>query len=227
MNNIEGYLQMLTKKRPFKCLWTDAESVNKLVQSIKNDQISIISTDTIPGFIFNLSQKTILAVNKIKGDRQNKPYLVLISDTKKLFYFVNESTLTTKMQNFLNACWPGPLTIIFKSKLKLPDFIGMGSNTVAIRCPQHLYLQKLLSNFDGLFSTSANKSGEQSPICPEKISLDIQEQVEYIIQDDCSVNANEPSTIIDLTQPEAPKLIREGAYPLTKLEEIYGTKFFK
>lgn len=209
--------------------WTDPEAVNRLIESLKSDKISIVCTDTIPGFIANLSQKNHYSLNKLKGDRGDKPYLVMIDTPSKISYFVDKSSITPEMQSILKHCWPGPLTIVFKLKPKHPDLGFMATNTVAIRCPKHDFLQQVLSHFNGLFSTSANISGQPAPIHIENIPLEIQQQVEYIIHYENFKNKseNKPSTILDLSKPDTPKILRDGAYPLKKLEEIYGKKFFK
>jgi len=185
--------------------WTNQAAKEELKKSLLNNTVSIINTDTVLGFVAPITKEGFLNLNEIKGERGNKPYLILIASPKKLPIFINVEKLTTAMLNVIKHGWPGPLTIIFQALPSNPFYLKSSQETIALRCPQHKELLELLEGFDGLFSTSANKSGEQPP-------------------------KGQPSTIIDFSETmnnsEAPiRIIRKGAYPIKDLEEYYGQTF--
>lgn len=220
-------------KIPTKLNWTNSKTINLLKSSLKKDFISIITTDTIPGLVGTLTRKSFDTLNKIKKFRSKKPYLILISEKKVINNFVNPDNLNDKLIKLIEKCWPGPLTLIFKAKKELPSFLTSQENTIALRCPNHEKLLSLLKYFDGLFSTSANKSEQKPPQAIDEIDPQILEQVKYVIIDDKKIDRKKsldkilPSTVIDITKSKDNiiQVIRKGQYPIEKLERYYGTKF--
>lgn len=209
-------------------LWKDPSTIEKLTQSLKENRASVISTDTVLGLLADVTQSGFESLNKIK-QRSEKTYIVLVSDVKKLHFFVDIDAGNKKLLNLINKCWPGPVTIVFKAKENIPDYLKTFQNTIAIRIPKHADLLQLLTNFDGLFSTSANLSGGQIPEQLGDLSFQIENSVDYIVIENSSNNYRYPvvpSTIIDCTQDKI-KVIRQGIYPLEELEEFYGEKFSK
>lgn len=216
--------------------WSDQDIINNLNKSLNNNEISITDTDTILGFLGNITQESFNNIISIKGAREEKPFIILISDVDKLKYFIDINTVNknNKIINLLNKFWPGPLTVIFKAKANLPEFLKSKNNTIAIRCPKHKGLQQILKNFNGLFSTSANKTGEPVPDTYNKINPEIIRNINYIILDkpDKTIDSKNklyqtlPSTIIDVTNNYI-KIVREGACSIQELEKSYGEKFVK
>lgn len=216
--------------------WNNEADFLQLKNSIRNNKVCITSTDTILGFTANITKNAFETLNIIKGNRNEKPYLILISSPEKLPLFINQEKLDPKITNLINKCWPGPVTIIFKAREGLPTFLTSKDNKIALRCPKNKHLQKLLDSFDGLFSTSANKAMEHPPKTLDDINPEIIEKVECIITDDKAINdqtidesssslPNLPSTIIDVSDNNEIKVLREGAYSIKELEDYYGEKF--
>ena len=127
----------------------------------------------------------------------------------------------------IDQCWPGPVTLIFKAKNDLPSFAKSKKNTIALRYPDHEGLLSLLKSFDGLFSTSANKTVEKAPENIDEINSDLIEKTDLLVYDEEMEKRTLPSTIIDCTNPQRLTVIRESLFPVKKLEEYYGEKFEK
>jgi L-threonylcarbamoyladenylate synthase len=214
--------------------WDDLESIKILNKSLDHNALSIVDTDTILGLLGRLTLESYEVLNHIKGGRSGKPYLILLGSSDKLKLFVDQAVLTAPVMRLIDYCWPGPVTFIFKAQPKLPDFITSSGQTIALRCPKHAGLQKLLNLYDGLFSTSANKSSEHVPVTSDDINPDILAQIEYLVIDRNNIREQAvPSTIIDLSglvghdqnSYAMIKVVRVGAYPIEELERIYGSKF--
>ena len=202
--------------------WSDYEIIEKLKKSLNLNLINITSTDTIPGLLANITEKSFEKLNAIKRQRVAKPYLILISSPEKIKIFADENSLDKNIENLIKNCWPGPLTIIFKAKDNLPSFMKSSTNTIALRCPKHPQLLKLLESFDGLFSTSANISDQQSPTHINQIDQKILDKIDFIIFDNRKKTL--PSTIIDVSKKGVVKIIREGEFKTKTLEKYYGNK---
>lgn len=201
--------------------WQDPSTIPLLEQALAAGNCSITSTDTILGFLAPLTEQGFAGLNALKGGRQDKPYLVLIASPDKLEAFIDYAALAPKIQKLVTQCWPGPVTIIFKAKPNLPKYLVSPTGTIAIRCPQHTGLLTLLASYDGLFSTSANRSGQEPPQHVEQIDPDVIELVDYIVTEpNPTQEAQLPSTIIDASDNHNIKVVRAGTFPASKLDEL-------
>src|SRR3989304_8985099 len=103
--------------------WNNLLDRKKLSTSIYNDEISIASTDTVYGFLANITEQSFKKLIELKGDRLDKPFIILINSQEKLKHFIDVKKLTTATKNIIDNCWPGPLTIIFRAKKNLSTFL--------------------------------------------------------------------------------------------------------
>lgn len=205
--------------------YNDCDSIDQIKQILLCGQVAIGSSDTVLGLLANTTLAGFTSLNVIK-QRVDKPYIVLIDKIDKLKHFVLIEP-SQSVSNLLQKCWPGPLTVIFRAKSGLPDFLVSHEHKIAIRIPNHAGLLKLLSNFEGLFSTSANLTGDPVPALPAQLSPQIMKNIDLVILDSYNLNYIQnnivPSTILDCSTDQI-KLIRDGAYQLSILEQIYGDK---
>lgn len=163
--------------------WQTTDTKDKIIEALKSNNVLITTTDTIPGLLANVTNQGFQALNKIKHDRQHKPYIILISDINKLDYFVEPEQLTPQIKNLVEQCWPGPLTIIFKAKKELPNFLKSEHGTIAIRCPNYPPLLEILKHFEGLYSTSANRSAGAVPTTIDAVDPQLSSEVAYLVDD--------------------------------------------
>ena len=206
--------------------WQKTSSIKSLKNILKHDSIALTSTDTILGLLANATETSFQKLNRIKKERQNKPYLVLIGSIQKLECFIQIEKLSSKIHTFIKQCWPGPVTLIIKARKDLPNFMTSEKRTIALRCPNHPELLALLEHFDGLFSTSANKSGQKVPQTIEYIDPDIIKNIDLIVTGSNN-QTHKNSTLLDLSENNHIRIIRQGAYPIQELEKQYGSKFEK
>jgi L-threonylcarbamoyladenylate synthase len=224
---------MLNKKLPIYLSWQNPKTILKIKESIENNNVIISTTDTVIGLLTNATIEGLETLNKLKGARVQNPYIILIKSIDILTKFIDQNTLTPQFINFLKLCWPGSVTIIFKAHSNLPCYLKGPNNTIALRCPNHKGLLSLLSHFNGLFSTSANTSGEKTPRSLKDIEPVLLQNVTYLVGDykniDTCIQLEQtfPSTLIDTANQDYIKVIRTGAYPIDLLEKQYGKKFEK
>jgi L-threonylcarbamoyladenylate synthase len=209
-----------------RLVWQKKDDVALLERLLKNGEVVISSTDTLYGFLSETSSQCFDRISSIKKTAINRPFLVLVGSIEKISPFVDMQNISNRIVQFLSLCWPGPLTVIFDSKPGLPSHMASERGTIALRCPNHVGLLSILDDFDGLFSTSANISGEAAPARFSDMSQEILKSVNYVVVDDPEkVSGGKPSTIIDFSQKDITgdlpfKIIREGAFSISKLEEF-------
>lgn len=221
-----------------KLFWDNIDDRGLLLDVLSRNKVVVSSTDTIYGFLGNVTVESYDRICDLKKLSKRRAFLVLISCLgenfmRKLDYFVDLTKVDEELIKFLSFCWPCPLTVIFKAKPGLPDFMISEYGTVALRCPDHEGLQLILHEFHGLFSTSANLGSEPAPTKLMEISRDIVEKVDYVVQDKEEKTNLYPSSIIDFSDEDYSsdsglpfKIIREGFYSQEDLKELYG-KFRK
>ncbi len=209
--------------------WQDGGAIARIREALDKEVLCVTSTDTIFGFLSVTEKRGFDVLQQLKGERKNKPFLVLIGSVFKLKHFVDLNSMPENLIKLLHHCWPGPVTIVFRAHKDIPSFLMSEQGTIALRCPAHQGLQKLLQSFNGLFSTSANKTGQPFPVCPEELDDDIVSNVEYVVldRDGHEQDTKLPSTILDCSNiaQQGIKVLREGAYPIHLLEDYYGSKF--
>lgn len=220
--------------------WGDFSNRKVLIKTLQQGSVVVSSTDTIYGFLGDAASQSYEEICSLKQVANLRPFLILISSPKKLFHFVDSSTIPLDITRFLDFCWPGPVTVICRAKPGLPQFLLSDAGTIALRCPNHEGLLEILPEFDGLFSTSANLSGQTPPQKLFDIDPEILDAVPYVVVDEESFDQEDkvspsktlPSSIIDIssldysakTQAESGvpfRVVREGVYSKEKLKEIY------
>ena len=108
--------------------------------------------------------------------------------------------------------WPGELTIVFdNSKYNVAE-----DNTIGVRIPGDEILLRIIESCGGIvFTTSANISGEKSPVKTQDISYDILEKTDFILDGGTILNGV-PSTVVKYSAGKI-SVLREGNI---KTEEI-------
>ena len=114
------------------------------------------------------------------------------------------------------------MTLIFKRRDNISDFITGGLDTVAIRLPENAVARALIAAADlPIAAPSANRSGRPSPTRAKHVIEDLDGRVEAIIDGGKALIGLE-STVVDMTG-EQPVILRPGSVTQKMLESIIGT----
>jgi L-threonylcarbamoyladenylate synthase len=199
--------------------WNDAESKDKIKKILDQDEILFASGDTVLGLWGKLTEKSFESINQLK-QRSGKPYLIVIASISKIDKFV-DLPLSEKLQTLIQTCWPGPVTIVFKARADLPAWMKSPDGTIALRVPDHAGLLKLLADYDGLFSTSANIQGQPIPESLADVDSSILSGVGTAVCIDRGQQhyGQNPSTILDCSTGNI-RVLRLGAFDLDALTDI-------
>ena len=200
--------------------WQDSQTVKFLTDILRKNGIVASTTDTVCGLLANISRESFGDLHDIKGERGDKPYLLLISSMEKLDSFVLVDDLHPGILNVMKRYWPGPLTIILRAKADLQSHLMSKDQTIAIRVPKHGGLLRLLREFNGLFSTSANRSGRPVPTGIDELSYEIIESVKCIVRDETE-EKRLPSTMVDFSRENKWVVVREGSITKSEIERYY------
>lgn len=200
--------------------WNSEKTIPVLKSVLEQDQIILASGDTVLGLWGKPTLAVFEKLNAIK-QRNDKPYLLVVGSVDKLPLFTDQ-IFSERLQNLIETCWPGAVTLIFKAREDLPAWLKSPDGTIAIRIPDHLGLLKLLRHFDALFSTSANVHGQPIPESVSSVDRSIVERVGAVcIQEGLLVYPQSPSTILNVSTGSI-EVVREGFFDREKLQELLG-----
>ena len=178
--------------------WDKKEDLREVNRLLDANQILLSSGDTVLGISAALSQEGYDELNRIK-QRSGMPCLVLVHSADRLKHFIDQE-LTDKLKELTKMAWPGPITLIFKARKELPDYMKSEKGTIAIRVPDHDGLLMILRHRDGLFSTSANLHGQPVVYNLEDVDSRIKDAVGGICLDSDHLSKLSPSAILDCSE---------------------------
>lgn len=109
--------------------------------------------------------------------------------------------------------WPGPLTLVVPRGPGVSDVVAAGGESVAVRIPDHpLVLSLLESLAEPLATTSANLSGQPSPLTAGEVMAQLAGRVDLVL-DGGPCPGGLASTVVDISG-QAPQIVRHG--PITE-----------
>lgn len=174
------------------------EEINKALAVLKDGGVILYPTDTVWGI--GCDATNVEAVNKlnaIKGRPAEKSLIILLDTDSRLQSYVND---VPEVAYDLIEYAENPLTVILSNAKNLASNVINADGSVGIRIVKHDFCQHLLQRFrKPIVSTSANVSGQPTPLFFDEISEDIKSEVDYVIdleQEDHK--PKKPSTIVKL-----------------------------
>ncbi len=202
------YIKLIIQiERFFVLSWNDEKSIEFMINAFEQDKILLCSSDTVLGLFASLSEISKKKIDSIKK-RNLKPYIVMAHSFDSIMNLIDQD-ITSEMMAIIKQYWPGPLTIIFKAKKDLPDWMIGQDKTLAVRIPDHQGLQKILDSVGFLFTTSANISDQSLPLCYDEINPIILEQVDGVCCDPSVIYDGPASTILDFSRDKI-SIVRQG-----------------
>ena len=198
-------------------------NLNLCKQALVNSKVIAVPTETVYGLAGNaLDEIALHAIFKIKGRPLYNPLILHTHSVKNAEKFASFNPLARLLSE---QFWPGPLTMILPKKDIVPNLVTANLDSVAIRCPQNPTFLKLLERLSfPLAAPSANPFGYVSPTTSEHVNCSLGDKLEFILDgDDCAIGIE--STIIDLRNPDNPKILRPGPISKKALEEASCTLF--
>ena len=183
----------------------DIHLLQKARNLILEGKLVVFPTDTVYGLAADpFNEVAVLNLTKAKRRDPKKGFPVLVANLDLAQNLVEFSPIALKLAK---RFWPGALTLVLPLKEALPDIVTGYRTSLGIRIPNHPIAQQLASQ--PIIGTSANISGQNSPVTAEDARIQLGDSVDLIL-DSGSTNMGQPSTIIELLGPD-PRIIRPGA----------------
>ena len=172
-------------------------------------------TDTVFGLGCMMDEKAMAKIYKAKGRSFNKPLPMMCDGLSMIEEYaeVNEDA-----RKIIERFTPGALTVVFRKKEGLPDYVTNGFPTIGIRVPDDPFILDLIASIrKPLMVTSANLSGETSLRRWKDVYDCFEGKIDGIVCEDAL--ADTASTIIDVSNDEL-KILREGKLGISEIMEV-------
>ena len=190
--------------------------IQKTVQIINNGGIVIFPTDTVYGIGCDpYNQKGVLSLYKIKKREKTKPFPVIGYSKKELEKIAE---FDNKAEKIAEMFWPGPITLILKIKDEnIKKSLGLGKK-IAVRVPDNQCILSLLKECKLLVATSANISGNTSPVDPNDCERNLNGY--DLLIDGGILSDDGESTIVEIDEGEV-RIVRNGSISEEELKKIF------
>jgi len=198
------------------------ENFAEAAEIIKNGGLVAVPTETVYGLAGNgLNAEAVEKIYEVKGRPAIKPLALMVPDASAMELYCEDVPKQAKL--LAEKFWPGPLSIVLKSKPLVPEIVRAGGDTVALRCPDHQMTLGLLRASGVPFAApSANPSGEPSPKNAETVVQYFEGKIEGIIDGgDCGIGTE--STIIDMSAVPY-KILRRAALSEEEIRKALAEK---
>jgi L-threonylcarbamoyladenylate synthase len=181
-------------------------NIQEAVEIIKNGGVITHLTDTIWGIACDpRNEAAVERIHEIKQRPPGKSFIVLISDPGQLYNYVEK--IPDIVWDFIEFA-EDPVTVIYPKGKSLPKRVLADDGSIAIRLVKTGECFELLKKLkNGLISTSANLSGQDSPKSFSDISQEVLNAMDFVVNSS-TVSNKKPSKIIKIDVDGTFKIIR-------------------
>tara|TARA_B100001287_G_scaffold134330_1_gene113094 strand:- start:7761 stop:8348 length:588 start_codon:yes stop_codon:yes gene_type:complete len=194
---------------PTKALYKNLNknNLNYIIDVLSSGGIIIYPTETVWAIGCNsLNKKSIEKIYKIKRRRDSLPIISLLDNYNEIKKYANSQNID--FDNIIkNKDYPP--TIIYPDCKNELLHLSNSKKEIAFRITPLQYLKKIICHIRSpLASTSANISGEPSPISFQSISSSILNSADLILNFDINLSGK-PSSIMKINQQGEIQYIRK------------------
>lgn len=183
------------------------QEIRNTINALKKGQLILYPTDTVWGIGCDATNYD--AVEKIfalKQRHETKSMICMVDSIRMLKQYVEH--VPEAAYNIIKYA-QNPTTIIYDKPKRISENIVSSDDTLAIRIANDNFCKTLIKSFKKpIVSTSANLSGQPTPLCFEEIHADILKGVDYVVNLHRKKRSSKASSIIKLTNDGQVTVIR-------------------
>ncbi len=189
------------------------DAIKQAISTLQAGGLVVFPTDTVYGLGALIDQpKMIAALYGVKKRERDKAIPILLGDPADLGLVAVQISETAR--KLAGIFWPGPLTLVLHKNAAVPEILSP-LPTIGVRMPDHPIALALLRQSGPLAVTSANLSGEKSPVTAQEVMAQLDGRIPLVLDGGRTPGGN-PSTVVDCSGIEL-QILRPG--PLT-LEDL-------
>lgn len=208
--------------RRARILPAEARAIVEAAELLRAGGLVAFPTETVYGLGADATDEA--AVEALYAAKRRPPHNPLIVHVGSRAAAEPLALLDRRAERLVERFWPGPLTLVLPRRegSAISRLATAGLATVAIRVPAHPVALALLEAARvPVVAPSANRSGRVSPTSASDVAVELGDAIELILDaGPCRIGVE--STVIDLSEPDRPVLLRPGGVPREEIEEILG-----
>jgi len=184
------------------------KEIDKALKVLKKGGNILYPTDTVWGIGCDATNnKAVARIFSLKKRPEKKSFIILLDQVEKIKDYVE---VFPPQVSDLILNYNRPLTIVFPNAKNLSKNLISEDGSIAIRVVRHEFCKELINALGKpLVSTSANVSGNKTPILFRDIDDYIKEKVSYVVGlEQHNINPASPSTVI--------KIDKKGNYEILR-----------
>lgn len=196
------------------------DALERGIRAVRRGGVIAFPTDTVYGAgVLAWDELAVARLYRVKERPRNKPIPLLLSDRETLDQVAR--AISPEVQRLAARFWPGPLTLVVSRQPHVPDIVTGGGDMVAVRVPDHPLSLALLKRLDApLAATSANRSGEASPLTAADVLSQLGGRIDLVI-DGGPCPGGVPSTVVELRDGQV-VILRPGPLTLMEIKDALG-----
>jgi tRNA threonylcarbamoyl adenosine modification protein (Sua5/YciO/YrdC/YwlC family) len=191
----------------------EPQDIKRCASVLSSGGLVAFPTETVYGLGANLlNEEAIDRLYQVKKRPKNKPFTIHIAQKEKIDEFAKD--VPTTAYKLIYKIWPGPLTVILKSRHG--GFVGlrMPNNLVALNLIEEARVPVVVP--------SANLSGERPPKNTEDVLRSLNGLIDIVV-DAGPTELGIESTIVDFTGSNY-RIVRQGAIDKDEIDSIARIK---
>ena len=172
------------------------EEIKKAIAVLKKGGIIIYPTDTVWGIGCDATNdKAVQKIFRLKKRMDHKSMIVLICQAENIESIVEK---VPSIAYDLMESWNKPLTIVYDNAKNLAKKLISTDKTIGVRVSNNIFNKALIKELGHpIVSTSANYSGEATPLFYAEINKELLKSVDYVVDFERNKHTiAKPSTII-------------------------------
>lgn len=198
----------------------DQVSLAQAKEIIEKGGVVAFPTETVYGLAANaFDTNAVGSIFSIKGRPNDNPLIVHVHRDYDITQLVDRIPEYAKL--LTQAFLPGPLTMVYKSKMAVSSAVSCGMDTLAVRIPSHKGAQEFLKYINlPIAAPSANVSKHVSPVTAGHVYDDLNGKIPLIL-DGGKCSGGIESTVLDCTG-EVPCVLRSGLITREMIADVAG-----
>ena len=117
-----------------------------------------------------------------------------------------------ELMPLLQRFWPGPLSVLFPARLRVPDILTGGTGRVAVRLSSHPVARALAEAVgEPITSSSANISGTSAVVSSAQLDRELLVSVKGVLDEPPAPAGGLPSTLVERLDDGRLRILRSGA----------------
>ncbi|HEX5479125.1 MAG TPA: L-threonylcarbamoyladenylate synthase [Dehalococcoidia bacterium] len=190
------------------------DQYRRAMEVLRDGGVVALPTDTVFGLAAVATDRAaVQRVLDIKGRDAANPMPLFVGSVEQAALVAQ---ITAPARVLAARFWPGALTIVVPKRPEF-DTAAVSGETVGLRVPADPVLREMAAQLGPLTGTSANRSGAPAARTAAEARAALNGDVDLIV--DASLPATGvASTVVDCTDEDAVRIVREGAVARADIE---------